>query len=100
MSVEPSGKAGAREIVAYGVELNASAYEHHNARKHGGETHSHLVEDDTCKDKEEHVNVEEHLCALHTAERLAVPSAGVLHQVLDGGQNVHKYITAKHGQSQ
>ena len=100
VAVEPSLEASADECIADGIELDAAAKEHDSTRKDGSETDTHLVEDDTCEDEEENIDVEEDLSALHAAKRGAVPTAGILHKVLDGGQNVHKYVAAEHGKSQ
>ena len=88
------------ERLADGEIFNDTTHQHHGARKHSGETHTHLVENDTGEDEEEHKDIEEHLRALHRAKGQTVPAACILHQVLDRRQNVHKYIAAEHGQRQ
>ena len=98
--VEPSFQSAAVERLADGVVFDQTAYEHHGTRKHGGEAHAHLVEDDAGEDEEEHEDVQEGFRTLHGAESEAVPSAFGLHEVLDGGQNVHENVAAEHGQGQ
>ncbi len=100
MRGEPLFRTAADEALAAGVELDDTADEHYRAGKHGREADAHLVEDDARKDEEEHIDVEEHLGALHAAERGAVPAAGILHQVLDRGEDVHEDVGAEHAQRQ
>ena len=95
---EPGLEAAACEAGGHGVPLDEGADEHHAGREDGGEADAHLVEDDTREDEEEDENVEEHLGALHRAECGGVPAAGLLHQVLDRGEDVHENIGAEHRQ--
>ena len=48
----------------------------------------------------EHENVEEHLGTLHRSEGGRVPAARLLHQVLDGREDVHEDVAAEHGERQ
>ena len=100
MSREPGLQAAAREAVAHGIPLHAGSHQHHHGREQHREAHTHLVQDNAREDEEESKHVEEHLTALHRAEGRGVPSARLLHQVLDGRKDVHEDVAAEHGQCQ
>ena len=89
---EPGLQAAADERFAHGEPLDAGACEHHSGREYRGEADSHLVENDSGEDQEEHEDVEEHFGSLHRAECGGIPSPGFLHQVLDRGEDVHENV--------
>ena len=59
MVSEPCFKTAANETVTDSIILDASTQKHYCSRKKGCETNTHLIEDDTSKDKEEYKNIKE-----------------------------------------
>ena len=98
--VKPCFERTANEAFADGVVLDTGTKEHDHAGEYGSEAHSHLVEDNSCKDEKEDKHVEKRLGALHGTESRGVPAAFGEHQILDGREDVDEDVGTEHGQCQ
>ncbi|EJW97624.1 hypothetical protein EVA_14266 [gut metagenome] len=97
MGIKPVLQTAAHEHVSHSIPINSSTKKHHHSGKQCREAHTHLVENDTSKDEEEHEYVQEGLRTLHRTEGGGVPTAGRLHQILDRRKDVHKDVGTEHG---
>ena len=91
--IEPCYSVGVRP--RYTPVLDSCTDNHQRSRQETRETYTHLVEDDTGKDKEaEHI--EQVLTCRIGAKHALIPAKRVVQQRCQWGQNVHKHVGKKH----